>query len=33
VQDPFNRERLTLGMLVPQPELRARIQAWIAEHS
>jgi len=24
--DPFNRERLTVDMLVPQPELKARIQ-------
>ena len=26
--DPFNRQPLTLDMLVPQPDLRRRIQQW-----
>lgn len=29
--DPFNRQPLTPDMLVPQPELQARIQAWVQE--
>jgi len=30
-RDPINRKPLTPDMLQPQPELKARIQAWIAE--
>ena len=30
-QDPFNRQELTVDMLVPVPELKARIQAWKRE--
>lgn len=26
--DPFNRQELTVDMLVPEPELKARIEAW-----
>jgi ubiquitin conjugation factor E4 B len=26
--DPFNRQPLTLDMLVPQPELQRRIEQW-----
>ncbi|KAG1664461.1 hypothetical protein FOA52_006307 [Chlamydomonas sp. UWO 241] len=29
-QDPFNRASLTPEELVPQPELKARIEAWVA---
>ena len=29
-QDPFNRQPLTLDMLQPMPELRARIEEWKA---
>ena len=29
--DPFNRSPLTMSQLVPQPELKASIEAWIAE--
>ena len=28
--DPFSREHLTADMLIPQPELKARIEAWKA---
>ena len=34
--DPFNRQPLTLDMLVPQPELQRRIEQWCLarqEHS
>lgn len=27
-QDPFNRQHLTVDMLIPDNELRARIQEW-----
>ena len=30
-QDPFNRQPLTAADLEPQPELKARIQAYIAQ--
>ncbi|VDP91235.1 unnamed protein product [Echinostoma caproni] len=29
--DPFNRQPLAMAQVQPQPELRAAIQAWIAE--
>ncbi|CAL1542242.1 unnamed protein product [Lymnaea stagnalis] len=29
--DPFNRQPLSLDMVIPQPELKAKIQAWIEE--
>ena len=29
--DPFNRKPLTSDMLVPQPELKQRIEAWLHE--
>uniref|UniRef100_A0A0B7A894 Ubiquitin conjugation factor E4 A n=1 Tax=Arion vulgaris TaxID=1028688 RepID=A0A0B7A894_9EUPU len=29
--DPFNRQPLSLDMVIPQPELKARIEAWVAE--
>jgi hypothetical protein len=28
--DPFNRAALTPDELIPQPELKARIEAWVA---
>ena len=28
--DPFNREKLTLDMVVPEPALKAEIEAWVA---
>ena len=28
--DPWNRKPLTMSMLVPQPELKLRIQEWLA---
>ena len=31
--DPFNRQPLTSEMLEPQPELKARIQAWLEQVS
>ena len=27
--DPFNREPLTMDMVIPQPQLRERIQVWL----
>jgi ubiquitin conjugation factor E4 B len=30
-RDPFNRATLTADMLEPQPELKARIGAWVKE--
>lgn len=29
--DPFTRKPLTMGMLVPVPELRTKIEAWMQE--
>jgi ubiquitin conjugation factor E4 A len=29
--DPFNRQPLSLDMVIPQPELKAKIEAWVAE--
>ncbi|XP_035829834.1 ubiquitin conjugation factor E4 A isoform X2 [Aplysia californica] len=29
--DPFNRQPLSLDMVIPQSELKARIEAWVAE--
>ena len=29
--DPFNRQPLSVEQLVPLPELKARIEAWVAE--
>ncbi|XP_059163958.1 ubiquitin conjugation factor E4 A-like [Physella acuta] len=29
--DPFNRQPLSLDMVIPQAELKAKIQAWVAE--
>ena len=30
-RDPVNREPLTPDQLIPQPELKARIHAWVAD--
>ncbi|BFZ02587.1 hypothetical protein BsWGS_05626 [Bradybaena similaris] len=29
--DPFNRQPLSMELVIPQPELKARIEAWVAE--
>ncbi|KAF7288510.1 U-box domain-containing protein [Mycena chlorophos] len=30
-KDPFNRQPLAIEQIVPEPELKARIEAWVAE--